>query len=251
MSRFAQKPAGSRDGDFYVGYLSPAPPPIARFLRSRVLLLVALVLGAGGVMAALQGRFDPGFWDFGNEQRFEGVLQLEPAPRLVQAGGSHLLVGLGKHGPPLEGLSSGDSVSLLATRIEAPTGQMLEVVEATGSSPAARSGAAPRPAGEPVQLVGEIVDSKCFLGVMKPGRGKTHRACASLCIRGGIPAGLFVAGDTPRLYVLVRAAGGEEIGPELLDVVGEQVTISGRAYQADGQWYLATEVDQVRRTAGS
>jgi hypothetical protein len=33
----------------------------------------------------------------------------------------------------------------------------------------------------PVELTGEIVDSKCFLGVMVPGSGKTHKECASLC----------------------------------------------------------------------
>ena len=36
-------------------------------------------------------------------------------------------------------------------------------------------------------LRGEIVDSKCYLGAMKPGDQKTHKACATLCIRGGIP----------------------------------------------------------------
>ena len=43
-----------------------------------------------------------------------------------------------------------------------------------------------------VELTGEIVDSKCFLGVMVPGSGKTHKECASLCLRGGIPPALFV-----------------------------------------------------------
>jgi len=35
-------------------------------------------------------------------------------------------------------------------------------------------------------LVGEIVDSKCFLGVMNPGQLTTHRACAIRCISGGV-----------------------------------------------------------------
>ena len=36
-------------------------------------------------------------------------------------------------------------------------------------------------------LTGEIVDSKCYLGVMNPGRGKVHRDCAARCLSGGIP----------------------------------------------------------------
>ena len=41
-------------------------------------------------------------------------------------------------------------------------------------------------------FVGEIVDSKCFLGVMNPGRLTPHRACAIRCISGGVPPVLLV-----------------------------------------------------------
>ena len=36
-------------------------------------------------------------------------------------------------------------------------------------------------------LIGEIVDSKRYLGVMNPGNGKVHRDCAVRCLSGGIP----------------------------------------------------------------
>jgi hypothetical protein len=35
-------------------------------------------------------------------------------------------------------------------------------------------------------LVGEIVDRKCYLGNMNPGNGKVHRDCAVRCLSGGI-----------------------------------------------------------------
>jgi len=38
------------------------------------------------------------------------------------------------------------------------------------------------------KLRGEIIDPKCFFGVMKPGSGKTHKSCAARCLSGGIPA---------------------------------------------------------------
>ena len=50
--------------------------------------------------------------------------------------------------------------------------------------------------GGPVTVSGEIVDSKCFLGVMVPGAGKTHKECASLCLRGGIPPAPVRAGSS-------------------------------------------------------
>jgi hypothetical protein len=43
-------------------------------------------------------------------------------------------------------------------------------------------------------LVGEIVDSKCYLGIMNPGETNPHRECAALCIGGGIPP-LIIAHD--------------------------------------------------------
>jgi nitrite reductase/ring-hydroxylating ferredoxin subunit len=51
---------------------------------------------------------------------------------------------------------------------------------------------------------GPLGDPKCFARAMKPGDGKTHKGCAVLCLRGGIPA-VFVAAD--RVYLLVDEAG--------------------------------------------
>ena len=55
-----------------------------------------------------------------------------------------------------------------------------------------------------VTIIGEIVDSKCYLGVMNPGRTKVHRDCATRCISGGIPPMLVTADAT---YLLVGTDG--------------------------------------------
>jgi hypothetical protein len=91
-----------------------------------------------------------------------------------------------------------------------------------------------------VTLSGEIVDSKCYLGVMKPGRDKPHRACASLCIRGGVPPILVVEdarGDRDHYFLI--DADGEPIGGELLDLVAEPVRVSGRVYRLGDLRFLA------------
>jgi hypothetical protein len=51
----------------------------------------------------------------------------------------------------------------------------------------------PKRLGE-VDLVGEIVDSKCYLGNMNPGNGKVHRDSAVRCLSGGIPP-VFATND--------------------------------------------------------
>ena len=94
-----------------------------------------------------------------------------------------------------------------------------------------------------VTLRGEIVDSKCFLGVMTPGQGKTHRACASLCLRGGIPPALFVEdrAGASRLVLLVSPAG-DALDPAIVaDRAFEPTEMTGRLERTDGWWRLRTD----------
>ena len=90
----------------------------------------------------------------------------------------------------------------------------------------------------PVELTGEIVDAKCFLGVMVPGSGKTHKECASLCLRGGIPPALYVqdrAGHSSLL--LLTGPTGEPIGSPALQTAGEAISLTG-SIQRQGGWLV-------------
>jgi hypothetical protein len=86
----------------------------------------------------------------------------------------------------------------------------------------------------PATLRGEIIDPKCYLGAMKPGGGKTHRACATLCIRGGIPPMLVVRGSdaSETFYLLTDPQGGPIVEP-LVPYIGEPVRISGEVVQEE------------------
>ena len=90
----------------------------------------------------------------------------------------------------------------------------------------------------PVELTGEIVDSKCFLGVMVPGSGKTHKECASLCLRGGIPPAFYVqdrAGHSSLL--LLTGSAGEPIGAPVLQTAGGAISVTG-SIQQQGGWLV-------------
>jgi len=78
-------------------------------------------------------------------------------------------------------------------------------------------------------LVGEITDAKCFLGVMKPGFGKTHRACAVRCISGGIPP-VFVTRDAEgkATVYLLTDVDHEAINDDVLSYISEPVELAGR-----------------------
>ena len=77
-------------------------------------------------------------------------------------------------------------------------------------------------------LTGEIVDSKCFLGVMNPGQLLPHRACAIRCISGGIPPVLLVRQTNGgAIYLLLVSADGKPVNQQVLDLVAEPVQITG------------------------
>jgi len=40
---------------------------------------------------------------------------------------------------------------------------------------------------ETLEIIGEVLEAQCIMGIMNPGYSRTHRACATLCIRGGQP----------------------------------------------------------------
>lgn len=258
--------AGGGTGEaFFVGYQT-MPADLGRFLRGVVVALVLLSAGVAGFIASRQRPLGLGEYDYGVVSEVEGLLRLDPLPALwrLSAGGevsaasdSRMgsgievvpLVGLGKHGPSpaILGLA-GHGVRARGSWIRRGSERLFEVrsVEAL-----AESFAAPSMAGQPLGAVtvrGEIVDSKCFLGVMKPGEGKSHRACAALCIAGGSPAAMVVraaSGETAVLWLV--AVDGRSLGSELLDLVAEPVEVAGELIRLDGRTLLVTDRGAMRR----
>jgi hypothetical protein len=78
-------------------------------------------------------------------------------------------------------------------------------------------------------LHGEIVDSKCYLGVMRPGDGAVHRGCATRCLSGGAPPLLIVHDSTgPAGFILLTGPDGGPLPKErLLKLVGTPVVVTG------------------------
>ena len=228
---------------FYIGYESHAPGSVALFVRVRVVALVLVVFAVGAAVAASQNRFAPSRYEFGVARSFEGRLEHIPYPVLaVQRPGTSpgqdageslwLLSRFGKtDAADVTRALDGHRVRVEGALIHRGTVTMLEIDQATLEDLGAVEAPDPlaQPLGEPVTLVGEIVDAKCHLGMMKPGDLKPHRACAVRCIDGGVPAALAVrdASGSARYYLLADEEG-EPVGSELLDRVAEPVKVTGR-----------------------
>jgi len=97
-------------------------------------------------------------------------------------------------------------------------------------------------------LRGEIVDSKCYLGVMNPGSSKPHRDCAVACLRGGIPPLFIVKDNSGRISELwLVSENGESINTEILDFVAEPVEIPGAVSRLGDQLFFKINPPQIKR----
>jgi hypothetical protein len=238
--------------EFYVGYLPQAPPALRRFVR---LIAGLLLLAAGGsaiTITALQNPFAASAFEFGTTRRFAGTIEASPYPTLVVTrpgdatprASRYLLVGKGKHGADEE-VSAYDhkAVGLTGTLIFRD-GQTLIEVE-PGSLSEDKS-AAPQPDEANdlgvFDLVGEIVDSKCYVGVMNPGEGKVHRDCAVRCLSGGIPP-IFVVNDfRGAAAIFVLTDHNQKLLPRTsLRLAAKPVRIRGHVIQIGDSLRLETD----------
>ena len=248
--------------DFYVGYLPQAPNALGRWLR-RLLsgLLVAIAILAI-VLVTRQDRFGHGAFEFGVERQFTGIVLELPYPTLLamnpvaketsQEFEPLLLVAFGKHGPAslVEGMH-GRPVRIRGTFVHRDGRAMVEV-HAVEAIPLEQAKGLVLPDGGvdrgQVTLSGEVVDSKCYLGVMKPGHTKPHRGCAVRCISGGVPPLLLVVNpDGTSRQLLLASAQGRMIHTEVLPYVAERVQITGAVRDHGGLEVLYADPDTYRR----
>jgi hypothetical protein len=227
-----------KDPEFYVGYLPHAPTSLARFVRGRVarLMLFAIVVAVGA--AASLPYFGDGVFEFGVVKPHRGAVLCDVATRLTEAEAEYILVGAGKHGAPIELCSGGGGTAEIAGNRFARGGKEFLEVDAILAEP---SGGVPRVAAAPLgrmTLAGEIVDAKCYFGVMNPGEARVHRACATLCLRGGIIA-VFVVRDRRgnEAHLLLARDDGVTTTQDFLQWVAEPVEITGEVYR-QGQWLV-------------
>lgn len=245
----------SREDMFFVGYL-PTPPPLRRFLRGATTATLLLILGMGIALAARQDDPGPARWDLAKEVELEGTIRATPYPTLQTDNDTWLIVSEGKRGAAsrLRDLD-GRRARARGFALKRDDRAMLELVsreDAIAPLDGRAGSHALSPASESVTLRGEIVDSKCFLGAMKPGEGKTHKACATLCIRGGVPPILVTWTDSGQAetYLLTDESGNALKGDALLALlpfVGDAVEVRGRIGAVDGLPVLRAAPADVRR----
>jgi hypothetical protein len=256
--------------EFFIGWL-PIPRTYIGLVRS--IIGVVLVAGAGTAVALAFFQRDPGpgQWDADSVRTFDGIVFAEPYAILRVSGEkpgdfprSMLLVEEGKFGALprittlLRGRTKGLPVRVSGTILQRDGRWMVEISEGEdGIRPlsveeqrklAPLDWPTPQVLAEHATLSGEIIDPKCYLGAMKPGGGKTHKACAMLCISGGIPPMLVTrdANGQETFYLLTTPTGDTANGL-VLPFVGDQVEVTGRVERHGDLLTVTIDRDGIKR----
>lgn len=227
------------------------PAPTRSFLK-RIIIALFLLLPVLVVLAVLfQKPFNNHSFELGTIKEITGIYYEAPVPMLLADEGvlpdslsrSILLVGFGKFGAEqimddiqaTQGNISGKKVTLAGTLIYGDGKTVMELTQKEQSFVKLVSEqVSPMPPFKPgSKLVeqGEILDPKCYFGVMKPGEGKVHKSCAIRCLSGGIPPVFRPQHSENANYYIVLDANGNKMNERLLPYVGHMIKINGRTAQ--------------------
>jgi len=239
---------------FFVGWSPELAKPTRRFLLTAG---AGLAVGAGAVglsLGAAAPHPGPGFWDQGKKVAVTGTIYPGPylhlltedlgdGPRMV------LLVGAGKDRVTVRPALTFTGAAVTGTLIERGAHAMMAV---DGVYPDPAPGRVlPGPAtdlGEAV-MTGEILDAKCWFGAMRPGHGKTHKACAALCATGGLPLAFCETGrcSDGKAALLLLNERGQAFGREILPLVADPVMVRGRIVEVAGLRQVRVKLSDIVR----
>ncbi len=229
---------------FFVGYFKKVPSEIRTF----ALCAGGAILGLLGLLALLLplGTIDPGSGSYADDLRggtLVGVIDPLPYPilrvpasdaapaRAVLLGGQDKVgaqdrVNVGAKVVEVSGIfvRRGDNDMLLVnTQSVQPHAEVTPVFVPDPAEDLGRW-----------RLTGEICDGKCYEGAIKPGSGLAHRACANLCISGGLPPVLVlelpVEGST---VVLLASSAGGPMPRALSDLTAIPIQLEGQLERRD------------------
>jgi len=246
----------SQDKDpFFIGWLEETPQSYTQIVKPFLLLLFPSVLIFALLMNFGRKPADnaAAIYEFGQLTTLEGVLVNHPVPMLrmnLKEEGKEVV----QHLILVDALKFGASKTIEAMEKKAKTTlinkaiklkgtlsyfegkRILELTEGVdafvGLSKLTPKTSAMIPSSSSEKIRGEIIDSKCFFGVMKPGSGKTHKSCAVRCLSGGVPA-LFRSTNKKEdhEFYLLLGENGESINKSLLAYTADHIQLKGAIFQ--------------------
>ena len=238
--------------------------PESKRVLKRIMVAISLVIVLTATVFSLeQKEFKNSTFELGTVIELTGVLLTYPAPMLrVQIEENSfkniMLLGYGKFGAnaELQKINSkvskieGMKISLKGTLIYYDGKTLFQVEEGQEPYEIKDTDTILKPSkidlGSMV-LEGEIIDPKCYFGVMKPGFGKIHRSCAVRCISGGIPPVLITSNAQGEAsYFIITDKNGKPINKAILPYVGKPCRVLGQMEQVEDWLVLKTDISDIQ-----
>ena len=244
--------------DFFIGW-AETPKVDRRFFFGAGLGLLAGTGATAAGIAALQKPVGPGTWNMGEIREWRGIATAEPYAmlRTLDLAGpprTALLGCQGKCGVSAKiGALAGKPVIVQGSLIQRGPHSMIAVIDGLDWIREDASGEVENlafPTPEPimdVSLNGEILDTKCWFGAMRPSTGKVHKSCASLCIRGGIPPAFYVKNPQDQSALMIMTSGGYGHNKDILPYVADPVAITGQVQRFGDLFLLDAPVSAISR----
>lgn len=247
--------------DFYIGWSGEAPKGYAA--KGRLFFFGGLfaILMVAVLFVTNQEKYIDSVYEYGILQEVSGYLVKNPVWGIRveenEAINTIPIVGFGKMGPgptltkmmETHDLEEGTMVTLRGMLTHYQGKYLMELTEGANSLVSS---------GKQVmlerkiemkgsrELEGEIVDPKCFFGVMNPAFKAVHRSCAIRCISGGMPPLLAIRENGAFVdYYFVHGKEMKSLANELLPYVGVPVKLTGQVATYDDWKSIVVDPDDV------
>jgi hypothetical protein len=252
-----------KNDEFYVSYIegslgSKTKRTLKRFAISAVFLVIVSAL----LFSFSQKPFKNASFELLSETKITGTFHENPYPMLrVEIAKNTfkniLLLGFGKSSanPFLEKLQAevmdlnGEQLSIEGNLIYYNGKTLIQITddEKVTLIGASKTAIPKKDVVSKMTLQGEIIDPKCYFGVMKPGKGKIHRSCAVRCISGGIPPVLATT-DSNNIsqYYLLTDLKGKSINQDILPFIGKPSELKGIVEKMDDWYVLKINLEDIK-----
>lgn len=220
--------------DFFIGWADRLPPASRASIRAVALGFLALMLLLALGLARAMDDNGAGGVDPGGERTLRGtvtrmpyaVLHLPP-DATHPAGHAVTLAVVGKSAPEIPADWEGKSIEATGWMVKRGAMDLLQMTD----DPKRIDLAPSLPKVERLgrwRLTGEICDGQCYAGLMRPGTGIAHRACANFCLIGGVaPVFVTTAPVEGGSFLLMAGPDGGIVPPAMYDYVGLRVRLDG------------------------
>ena len=253
--------------DLYIGWSEDTPEKNRKALKTLLIPVFLFIPIICLIIVVFMKPFNNHTFELGKIKEFTGIYYEEPFPVLILDNGESpsnsdnhaMLVGYGKNGAKgffkviqsRNGDMSGKKIKIRGTLIYGDGKTLIELTQKENSFVEIVDNDVHEyypNEHNTIELKGEILDPKCWFGVMKPGEGKVHKSCAIRCISGGIPPVLRSYENGKNSYYILRVIHAQDVNKDILQFVAEPIQLKANVTSINGWFILQIDPDNIKLT---